>query len=60
MVRESEFNEQAMALLPLKGIIKESYILTDEEVLTPDDLQGVVQHGNDDEESFKKVNIYTL
>jgi len=43
MVRKSKFNEQARKMCPLRGEVVQDYILTDEILLTPDDIDGVVK-----------------
>lgn len=61
MLRESTFNEQARKMCPLRGEIQEEFILTDEIMLTPDDINGVVKQSKvDTDENMQKVTIYTL
>lgn len=61
MVRESTFNEQAQQSLPLRGFILEEFILTEENMLTPDDINNIVEDTNDeDTDNLQKVNVYTL
>lgn len=47
IITEAEFNDQAFEFMPLKGDIKKRYILSDEKLLTPMDLKGVVKEHND-------------
>lgn len=42
MITEAEFNDQALQYMPLKGNIKQRYIVSEEKLLTPQDLDGVV------------------
>jgi len=47
MITEAEFNDQALGSMPLKGDIKNRYIVSDEKLLTPMDLKGVVKEQSD-------------
>lgn len=42
MITEAEFNDQALEFIPLKGNIKKRYLVSDEKLLTPMDLEGVM------------------
>jgi hypothetical protein len=42
LVQPAKFAGEALKMLPLKGEIKEEYIVTDSETLTLEDLKGVV------------------
>ena len=57
LVRNAVYNEHAQKLLPIKGNIKEDYLISDELTLTPDDLSQAIDL---DPESVDNLNIYSL
>jgi hypothetical protein len=49
-------------LIPLKGVILQDFIFTEENILTPEDIKNVVKQGNilSGDENMQKVNMYTM
>jgi hypothetical protein len=44
----------------LKGIINENYIISDDMMVTPKDLEGVYSIDKKNNEENQKINIYTF